>query len=511
MELSIELTNEHVYVTEYRERPGKMFINKTMKEKIPEGSYQNGIIVNTNGVAGVIRELLKENRVHSKRAVICVAANDIMQKELAVPRAKPKELRGIIENELIRQDMLTGEYVADYQLLKSDDEQLLNVNVYLMPKALIQNYSQTLKKAGLIPIRIEPVDNAMKNIRELLGLQEEEKLTFLVNVTKQEIHLLMLYGSAKPLYRSFSLKMEDDIEENIFIVSAVQKIRAALDENGQISERLVEEISKLVQFQSQKTRGKSQGQILIYGELAENEDFLEQVELGTGLPVQKCSIRNAKIVFKSGTEEIAGYHTIGAAGGAVLKETKALSFFQVLEEKRAGRFSGPDYAPLAAGLAVVFIISAAYAVSCIINMNMEQNISGYKDSIAEAKAAEGYREKVSMQQEVEALKQYNDICSQYIEILEGVKRIEPSVFSDVDKIVPEGVEILSYGFNNGEVIFVCRGINQDKPAEFAKIVTDAGLFETVIYEGFSAGMNWESEPYYNFQLECPLKQQEEQP
>lgn len=501
MKLAVKFSSDSINIAELKTDSG-IHIQKCIRGKMPEGAFLNGIVINTSLVAEALRELLKEHKVLTKKAILCVSGIDIIHKEIKIPKSAKRHIRGLLKNELTRTDTLKKGYLFDFiPGEENGTEELSNYMVYQLPAELIRNYEQTLKRAGLIMERIEPISRSMEKLSLLLGLEKRENLTILVDAESSALDILMTGSGMKSVYRNVQVK-EESIEENVFIVSAIQNIAANTDPLERVQDQLVETISRLIQFQSQKSRGRVVDQILVYGGVAEKKGFIEKIGFRTGIRTELCQLpANISRNARTGNQEaLMPYSTFGAVCGKLVGEKKQLAFTDLLDEAEVMTLK--DRIPLFAGLVCLVAFSVFYAVMATGNNRLEQENEQKTAQIENISNSEEYLRRKTVQEKLTKLVAYNENCKTCISVLEQTEQFSPDSFIRIDALVPEGIAIIGYEYEGNTVRFSCTAANQDGPADFARIVSNAGVFEKVDYTGFSAYREIDSTTYYSFQLEC---------
>lgn len=500
MKLAIKFSSDYISVIEYKDKAA-IQVTKCIQTKMPEGAFANGIVVNTNEVSATLKKLLKEHHVNSRSVVLCVGGMDVINKEISIPKSAKRHVRGLLRSELMKSDALRNGYLFDYILGESTEEDLQNYHVYLMPAELVHNYEQTMQRAGLNLERVEPINHSMEKLARLLSLDTREGLSILVDAEKTGIDILMIGGGAKNVYRNIQLA-EENIEENVFIVSAIQNMTQSEDPMERSYNSLMEAISRLLQFQFQSGSDNTVDQILIYGNLAEREDILTRIEERTGISTRLCEMPEHKVQFSNDRYPVggSGYSAIGCVSGNMLGESKQLSFIKLPEE--ADTITLKDRLPVFIGLACLVGLSISYAALAVSNAGYNRKNSRLSSDIAAIEQSEEYQRKVEVQQEILRLSTYNENCSTCIDTLEKAEAFQAAEFRQIDALVPEGIAITGYEYEGNIIRFYCTAASQDGPAAFAKLVTDAGVFEHVNYTGFSAYQTQDFVVYYSFQLEC---------
>ena len=492
MILSIEFTAEHIHIVEEDVNAKSITVKRFIEIPMPDGSYLNGVIVNTAAVAAAIQVAVKEHRIHTKKSIVTVSGVDILRKEFQVPSGNNKHTRGMVENELNKAGMLRSDYLFDYIIKKNiqkdqaKSETMQNVDVYLMPRALVNNYLTTLRRAGLTPYRIETVSNSMERLAFLLKVADGDDMSILCCAERDQIGLLFTGAGTKMIYRSTQIKAEDTIEENAFIVSAVQSLNREVDPIAIALEEIVENVSKLVQFHSQTGKKNKVGQILMYGDLSRDSQFLSRIENATGITTIKCDFPD-HVTF-AGPGDLTCLNAIGASAGGLYEvaEEKDIDFFPLMKEKKAEKTTKKDLIPLAAGMGLILILSGIYALQSSSNMTVEASVQMSQDFINDPENQKLYQKAKALQDYTISLAEYNETCNQYIDVIKNTRRLESNDFNELDAKKPEDVTIKSYGYSNGEITISCDTTNQDGASAFAKILSDSGLYTDVKYTGSAA-------------------------
>lgn len=500
MRLAIELSGDYIDVVEYKGE-NSLAISKSVRGEMPEGAFENGIVTNTTLVADRLKEILREQHIITKKAVLCVSGMDVMVKEVKIPRCPARHEREMLKNELVRNDALRNGYLFDYLPGEEAEGGLFHYSVYLLPTELVRNYEQTMRRAGLTLERIEPVSWSMEKLSRLLKLKERENLTVLVDAGSQTLDVLMTGPDMKDVYRNIQVK-EEGIEENVFIVSAISSVSMETDSTEKILDRLVETVSKLIQFQYQNSRGSVVDQILVYGSMAADPEFVEKVAQRTGIAAKPCPVPTQSVHMQEDknvyTELSLG--ALGAAGSRAAGVKRDLSFVPFLNE--AETMKTRDYIPLVAGLALLLGMSVWYAATVFANNRLERENTEFQVEITRIENSDEYQRKLSVQEALGRLASYNENCVVCIQTLEETSRFTSDIFTKVDALVPQGIRIYGHEADGNTMRFLCMAEDQDGPADFAHIVTDAGIFRNVSYTGFTSYQKEEGSTGYSFSLEC---------
>lgn len=512
MILSIEFTSEYIYLAETSTSGETIKIGTHVKVPMPDGAYVNGIVSNTAAVAAAISSAVKENHIRSKKVTVLVSGMDLMQREFSVPAGKSKQTNVMVEHELERMGLMRPEYIFDYcASIDFEQENMQNIHAYLLQKALVQNYETTIRRAGLIPYRMELTNIAMECLMLALSLDEKSEMSILCCAEKDQIVFLFGGNESKLVYRFVQIRKEDAIEESAFIVSAVQTIMSPNDPTEKVLESVIENVSKLAQFHMQKSGDVKIGQILMFGGMAGNDKLLDQIETATGIETRRCELPDC--VNGAGLEDSHEFLNIVGASAGMLKDIgddKNVNFFEVLrcKSKKQG-VTRKDLIPLTTGLLIICCATLFYPIISGQNTKLEEAIAADQQYMDQADKQKAYNDQLKIKEYTSGLRTYNETCDEYIEIIQGARRLEAADIRKISGIAGDSIVIKTFSFSDSTLRIACEATSRDGAASFAKKLTDANIFTDVVYQGFTEGKNAEGNTAYVFNIECILWGEEE--
>lgn len=506
MVLSIKFTSKNIYITEQETNKHCVKVHRTFLIDMPDGAFQRGVVINTSEVADKVRVVLRENAVRTKKAIVCMNGGDITDKECSVPVASERHTQQMVQNELRKSDLYKNEYLYDYiygDRSETKDGEMQNIIAYLMPKQLIQNYMQTIQRAGLIPVKFKPLNDGMDKIIKLLELSDKQTLTILACVDAINAEVCIIGKGKKPVNRSIYLEDDDILEENIFILATAQTMLQNMNQEQKMLDNLTETISKLVQFQSQRDKDSVVSEILLYGELAQRNSFVEKVAEITGIKTMKCRIpdKYLKIVGKD-CNLMSNIDLIAIDSSKLVGEKKELSFVKQFNEQKSGYITTKDKLPvyiMAALVIVGFIVGGVFKELDYQNRKQSERLEA---NIQEIITSDQYIQNLRNIRLLEEYTAYNAVSEEYIRILEETSRFESELIKQIDDLKPGDIEISSYAYENGVLIVSCKAKDQEGPAKFAEVVTEVNYFSTVEYTGFSLESDILGNSNYSFLLKC---------
>jgi type IV pilus assembly protein PilM len=151
---------------------------------LPASAIQNNMIVEPDGVAGVIRGLLRKTGASANEAITAVPGPAVIIKKLQLPTQAPNEL----ENSVLFE---AGNFIPeslenvnlDYMVTDVlEKERQFEVLLVAVKRDIINSYTNTLQIAGLEPAVVDVDYFALENMYELNYPPSENQVVALVNI-----------------------------------------------------------------------------------------------------------------------------------------------------------------------------------------------------------------------------------------------------------------------------------------------------------------------------------------
>lgn len=296
--LSIDFGASEIKVIEGKYTKKGIKISKAISQEIPEGSYQNGEILKKEEMVGILRDLLSENKISTKRAYAVIASSSIIIRELSIPKVEEKEIAGILSFQI--EDIFpvdSSNYIINYLIVGSsfDGEiESWNLLVIGIVKTMVEEHFELLEEAGLKPQVMDFQGNAISkllsysnNINDSYTSQDmiicsidmgydSSKLSIIKN-GRTEISTIIGIGF-KNIYKDISNFFEysrQEIKEKIANINYINNQSDEITEENRIInimrftiESLLEEIDKILKFYRARSLENNIDVILLQGGMA---------------------------------------------------------------------------------------------------------------------------------------------------------------------------------------------------------------------------------------------------
>ncbi|MFH1847569.1 MAG: pilus assembly protein PilM [Candidatus Omnitrophota bacterium] len=178
---------------------------------LPERSVVDGVITDIEGVAGVIKNLLKKNKIKAKNAVTAVSGKGLVFRLMEVPFMTPEAIKELIKDEASKYIAFSGsDLLTDFwpvEEFEGEEGRRLKILSVVVKREIVHSYIETIKRAGL---KIQSIDVGALNLARslLFGEPLYEEATILV-LTEHDSGVIFIFHDKKLYY----LHKIDSIQE----------------------------------------------------------------------------------------------------------------------------------------------------------------------------------------------------------------------------------------------------------------------------------------------------------
>lgn len=188
--IGLEITPERINVVQMAKQKQNYKLVKCCSSDIPEGIFEEGKIVDSVALAELIQEVLKENKINSKRVATAVPMRESIIRIIPIPsELDEEELRDLVLNHQANLYLPypREEVDIDYQKLGyfQDEDGIEKVQVLLVAtrREITDSYMETLQRAGLQVDVLEINSFALiRTIRDQLRQFSSNEATVIVDI-----------------------------------------------------------------------------------------------------------------------------------------------------------------------------------------------------------------------------------------------------------------------------------------------------------------------------------------
>ncbi len=305
----------------------------------PEGSYYDGYIKDTDALATIIMEKLKEAGIKSKRLVFSLMSTKIANREVLIPLVKKELIQDVIMANVEEYfPMNISEHAITYSILERlniEDEKKLRLLVLATPDSMVQGYYELAK---LLDFEVEAIDYMGNSAYQLVKNHIDEDIAMVVQINEQLTYLNILekgiltlprvinYGYMNiidtlmnsdnaPLSKNEAIGLIESYYSNEEAAIALEEgVRTELLESLQ---NLIDNIARILDY-SVRNENKRIGVIYIVGQVTEWIGLKAYIAQELGIEVIYLDRLNTLNTKKSSTldnDDISRY--ISCVGAAI--------------------------------------------------------------------------------------------------------------------------------------------------------------------------------------------------
>lgn len=475
--LSFDISDRQIYAVKGENVGGKIKIEKSCEIEIPADMIVSGEVVNLTGASDVILAKIREENMFDKNAIITFSSNNIVFKELVIPKAKPDQFLSMVQNQMVHEMGLTNDFSISYTIVGEagpDNPGGMKVLATACPFAIVESYR---KLFGIMNINLKSANISCNSISRIVisDKRNEAKMPLLVMQLDPNFLGMTLFENGQMAFARYVPISEEDYDSDDYIIEAV-----------------TENIFRMTQFN--KARGGSGiNNVILYGQI---DDYIKYAdELG------KMDITVSILPVPS---QITGYEnfefTIYAnAIGALFKRNKLTERINLIEvDSKTGRSSGANkqfLMMLLGGVAVVALITAGFKIGFAAwNSSVKKDIDEINDKIAEAQLEIDKSEKY--EQQLEKLTNYYNSASYASAAFDTLPLLSTDIYDKIVNLAKENNAIIdadtqvgftnfSYNIGGSITISNIRFNSEEELTNFVRAVDTSGYFYAYTYSGFA--------------------------
>ena len=148
--LSIRVDAQSTFVSEIDMKSKNPHVYKCLSFDTPENVIEDGYIVDSETLAEVLKEKLKEIKCSERNVIFTVSSSKIANREVSMPLVATSKLRSIITAQAAEYFPFDlAEYVLAYMIQnRSTKEKKMDLLLFAAPNNLIQSYYDLAKKCN---------------------------------------------------------------------------------------------------------------------------------------------------------------------------------------------------------------------------------------------------------------------------------------------------------------------------------------------------------------------------
>ena len=328
--VAFDIGTNTIKVVEGRYTKNRLQVYKMFEFDTPEGTMEDGRIVNEKDLAHTIKGQLKKNSVKAKEATVTTSSSTIISRDVTIPVVAEDEMETVIRYEIeqylpIKLDDYIIQFVVLDRITESDGPKF-KVNVVAYPKVTARSYYDLIGALDLTPFVLDVNYNSLKKVSDLAGLNNSgSTLAFIdmgatsINVTifkqgKLDFTRIIKYGgdsidyavSSKLNIQTKAAEAEKISKGSLVNIGEYDELNSTLKET---IDEILGELERILQFYNNQAVGNRIQKVIIYGGTSNIKGLQEYMEERIGVKTEKINRLN-NIEFAAGRNSVEKYMNV---------------------------------------------------------------------------------------------------------------------------------------------------------------------------------------------------------
>lgn len=469
--ISIDVTDRQIKIIHGVFNKGKVKVHEAFKQDLRDGLVKNGYIQDIPLVATTINDVLKTNKVKDKEAIVSISSNQIVFKELNVPKAKGEQFNLLVNNQ-IKQDMgLSDDYNISFTIIGETVDEggaaMVKVLATACPQRLVDCYINLFAMLGIALRAVNISSSCISRVLLADGRYKDRMPLLVVQIERDFINLNLYDNEQLSFSRYINIDAEDYDEDTDYITEAV-----------------AENIFRMVQFYKSRNNGESIREVLFYGDV---RDFMSLTNAVSSLGISTNILNVPSSVI--GYEKFE-FTQFANAVGALYKrnrETEHINLLEAVATKR--RTGGNSFKMTLVGTFLLsgLLIGGAFAFLSVVNADYNSRIDKVDEYINNPDTIKKLHEVEQISLELKNLDAYSKRVKKAETAVTSLPVLNTDVFKKLEEYLDGKTKIVNVEFTTGGLTVGCRSKSQTAPADYVKALNDSGYFDNVIYGGYTTG------------------------
>ncbi len=275
---------------------------------LPPEAIVDGALMNSTAIVQAIQELLGELKIKHKEVAIGVSGHSVIIKKISMPRMSQEELEEAIQWEAEQHIPFEIKDVnLDTQILRPDANDAtgqMDVLLVAAKKDMINDYSQVVSEAGLLPVVVDVDAFAAQNCFSANYDVPQNETVVLINAGAAVVNINILAGGTTTFTRDVTIGGNQFTEEIQKQLSVSYEEAEALKVGGgradadavvpqevekvmqQVAEQVAGEIQRSLDFYAGTAADANYTKVFLSGGTAKVPALFKTIETRVGVPVE---------------------------------------------------------------------------------------------------------------------------------------------------------------------------------------------------------------------------------
>ena len=471
--LSIDMTDKQLRLVRGALNGNKIRVLEVETRNLAAGSISNGYVTDIPMVAGEINDIIAQNNIKDKEAIVCINSGSILYKDMVIPKPKKISNSAAIESMILTTMGITKEYNISYSIVgetkDENDQPALKILATACPQRMVDGYIRLFTQLGIKLHQINVSNNCITRLILNTPKLEASMPLMLVQIDNDFINLNLYEDNQLTLSRYVRVDPYDYNNDDDYINQAVY-----------------DNLFRTLQFTSQRKDAKPLKEIMFYGQV---NDFisLSNAVSNFNVPSHILNIPNNIVTFCD--FDFAEYAN---AIGAFFKVRKDLDHVNLLDSSAVKEKKGANMFFVGLGVAAVVCAGAVLGAKLVCD-GIANGIKTQSQAVYAEIHSEANEQKQLLLSKKEQVLQGITLYAENVEALDMIFRFQPKGTSEVrDKLVEalssveEEAQIMNnISINQYNISVQVRCYDPETPTKYVRALIDQDYFDDINYTGFT--------------------------
>ena len=242
---------------------------------LPPEAIVDGALMNSTAIVDAVRELVGQQKLKAKEVAIGVSGHSVIIKKIVLPRMSQEELEESIQWEAEQYIPFDVKDVnIDVQILNPEADAAGQMDVLLVAakKDMINDYTQVIGEAGLIPVIVDVDAFAVQNAFEANYELSTTETVVLVNAGASVVNINVLANGLTTFTRDISMggnQFTEEIQKQLNVsYDEAEKLKIGGDANQDTDSVVPQEVERVIQAVADQLAGEIQRSLDFYSATA---------------------------------------------------------------------------------------------------------------------------------------------------------------------------------------------------------------------------------------------------
>ena len=465
--LSIDFSDSQAKIVSGSFKNGTVSVVNSLTVDFEEGLINGGYVVDIPQVSSIITTAIKSSQIKEKDLVVSFSSNQIVFKEITVPKAKGDQFNLAVHNQVKSESNISDDYNISFTIIgeevTDDGKGMVNVFATACPQTIVDSYTNLASAMGLNLVGVNISSTCIARV-----VQNESNLR-----EKSPLMIVQIDNS----FLSMSIFNNNMITFSRFVNIDKNEVKLSDD---YLSRMTYDNVFRMMQFYNSHNEENPIKEVILYGKIDNSQKLIEAIgKLGVGVGIMN---HPSTVTAYSGFE----FNDYANATGAIYKRNKDTEHINLLESVSA---QGNSQNRLFLTILGVLVLGSLLIIGLVfLFLRMEIGRKEAKIDKINAYIA-GQQEAINRidaeRTELNLLTNYKDVAKHLDEAYKTKPLIDKNIMAVIDKCLNGKGTITGIDFALPEVTITVEYNSTAAPANFAEEINKLNYFDKVVYNGYN--------------------------